>query len=380
MQILSKLPQVEASIFSVMSGLARQHQAINLSQGFPNFDCDPVLKDLVNKYMQAGQNQYAPMGGIPALTTALSKKINRLYQVEYDAATEITTTTGATQALSTAIMALVEAGDEVIIVEPAYDSYRPFIELCGAKAVAYELAPPDWKIDWDQFKSLITNKTKMILLNTPHNPSGICLDADDFKQLAKLVEGTNIIILSDEVYEHMVFDGKRHQSILEHEVLRSRSLATYSFGKTLHATGWKLGYIVGDAKLMQEFRKVHQFNVFSVNTPMQYAIAEYLEVAERYESLSPFFEQKRDLFLDLIKDSRFKIIPSQGTYFQLLDYSQISSEDDVTFAKRMTIEKGIALIPVSVFYQSKQQHQVVRACFAKTDETLREAAVLLNKI
>jgi methionine aminotransferase len=380
MKIQSKLPHLGTTIFSVMSGLANKHQAINLSQGFPNFDCDPKLTSLVAHYVQNGYNQYCPMTGLPALNARLAQKIKNLYQVDYDPQTEINITSGATQAIFSAIHAFVHAGDEVIIVEPAYDCYQPSIKLAGGIVVPYQIKAPDWKIDWEAFGKLITPKTRMIMLNTPHNPTGSMLHKEDFEALERLVDGTNILVLSDEVYEHLVFDDNKHYSILEFPKLRSRSMAVYSFGKSLHVTGWKLGYIVADAAIMHEFRKVHQFDVFSSNTPMQYAIADYLEDENTYLNLPNFFQKKRDFFLDKIKDSPFKLLPSAGTYFQVADYSNISNEPDTEFAKRMTIEYGVAVIPISVFYTSGLDNKIVRFCFAKTEKMLEAAGDLINKI
>lgn len=380
MNIQSKLPQLGTTIFSVMSALANEHQAINLSQGFPNYDCDPKLIDLVTKYMKKGFNQYAPMPGAPLLNERLCKKIESLYGSSYDPKTELTVTPGATEALFSAIMAFIHPGDEVILIEPAYDSYAPSVRLCGGVVVPYALKAPDWKVDWEAFGQLVTDKTKMIIINTPHNPVGTIFEEEDLQALIKLVEGTDIIVLSDEVYEHMVLDGKEHQSVMRYPELRNRSLAVFSFGKTLHATGWKLGYIVGDEKLMREFRKVHQFNVFSVNTPMQYAIAEYLEDPSVYMNIPNFFQEKRDNFLQLIKESPLKMKPSAGTYYQLADYSAISDEKDTDFAIRMTKEYGVAVIPISVFYTEEIHQNVIRICFAKTDETLEAAAERLSQI
>lgn len=380
MKIKSKLPNLGTTIFTVMSGLANQHNAVNLSQGFPNFDCDQRLKDLVGHYIQNGYNQYCPMTGLPALTERLAAKIKKLYQADYDAKSEINITSGATQAIFSTIHAFIHPGDEVIIVEPAYDCYQPAIELAGGKVVPYQIKAPDWAINWQDFSKLISEKTRMIILNTPHNPSGSILEDADFQALQKLVLGTDILILSDEVYEHLVFDGKKHCSILEYPALRERSLAVYSFGKTLHATGWKLGYIVGDAALMHEFRKVHQFDVFTSNTPMQYAIADYLEDENTYLNLSGFFQQKRDFFLAKTQGSAFRFLPSAGTYFQVADYSQISNERDTDFAKRMITEYGVAVIPLSVFYHNNLDNKVVRFCFAKTEELLEKAGELILKV
>ncbi len=374
MHIKSKLPNLGTTIFSVMSALANEHKAINLSQGFPNFDCDARLTELVAHYVQNGFNQYCPMTGLPVLTERLSAKIKKLYGVDYSAKSEINITSGATQAIFSAIHAFVHPGDEVIVVEPAYDCYQPSVELAGGVVVPYQIKAPDWKINWQDFARLITPETRMIMLNTPHNPTGSILEDSDWKQLEQIVEGTNILILSDEVYEHMVFDGQKHCSVLEYPALRKRSMAVYSFGKTLHATGWKLGYIVADAALMHEFRKVHQFDVFTSNTPFQYAIADYLEDQNTYLSLPSFFQKKRDYFLERIADAPFKLKPCSGTYFQVADYSAISNEPDTEFAKRMTIEYGVAVIPISVFYHDGLDNKIVRFCFAKTEDLLAQAA------
>lgn len=378
MQFTSKLPNLGTTIFSVMSALANEHGAINLSQGFPNFDCDPQLKKLVGHYVQEGYNQYCPMIGLPALTEILTQKIEKLYGSVYNPAQEINITSGATQAIFSAIHAFIHPGDEVIIIEPAYDCYGPSIQLAGGIVRPYAITAPDWKIDWEKLGQLITPKTRMIMLNSPHNPSGSLLTAADFEALTALVEGTDILILSDEVYEHLVFDGQEHCSILKYPALRERSLAVYSFGKTLHVTGWKLGYIVGDKTLMQEFRKVHQFDVFSSNTPMQYAIADYLKEEGVYMNLAPFFQAKRDFFLEQLKGSAWEFTPSAGTYFQVASYAHISEEPDTEFAKRLTIEHGVAVIPLSVFYHNKLDHKVVRFCFAKTEDLLEQAGARLR--
>ena len=380
MHITSKLPNLGTTIFTVMSNLANEHQAINLSQGFPNFDCDPILKDKVAYYVNAGYNQYCPMTGLPALVETLSEKINYLNGVDIDPSKEMNITSGATQAIFSAIHAFVHPGDEVIIIEPAYDCYKPSIELAGGKAICYEIKSPDWQVNWDEFGSLITDKTRMIMINTPHNPTGSTFSHDDFLALQQLVSGTDILILSDEVYEHMVFDGKQHHTILSYPALRKRSMAVYSFGKTLHATGWKLGYIVSSEAIMREFRKVHQFDVFTSNTPMQYAIADYLKDRTTYENLSSFFQPKRDLFCDLLGSSSFQLKPSAGTYFQVADFSAISTESDTEFAKRMTIEYGVAVIPISVFYSSGLDNKIVRFCFAKTDDMLQDAAEKIRSL
>jgi len=379
-QISSKLPDVGTTIFTVMSALSNQCEAINLSQGFPNYDCDPILKELVAKYVSEGYNQYAPMAGLPELNEQLYAKIARLYDVQVHPANEITITAGATQAIYTAITALVQSGDEVILVEPAYDSYRPSVELCGGIVVPYELSKPDYKIDWRVFEQLVTAKTRVILINSPHNPSGTIFSREDMLELQRITRDTNIIVLSDEVYEHIVFDGAEHQSVLRFPELFSRSIAVYSFGKTFHNTGWKLGYAVAPEYLMDEFRKVHQFNVFCVNRPMQHALADYMKNANNYLDLSPFYQQKRDYFLKTIANSRFHPIACSGTYFQAVDYSAISNEPDIDFAKRLTREYGVSAIPTSVFYGSQKDEKVIRFCFAKTEDMLAAAGKLLEKV
>ncbi|MEM6965066.1 MAG: methionine aminotransferase [Bacteroidota bacterium] len=380
MNIPSKLPNVGTTIFTVMSALAKEHKAINLSQGFPNYDCAPELKQLVNKYLQNNFNQYAPMGGANVLLEKLAQKIEKLYGAVLNPQSEITITAGATQALFTAITTFVRAGDEVILIEPAYDSYGPSVEVCGGIVVPYELKAPDFKIDWEKLKSLITSKTRMFIINTPHNPTGTILSDEDLKMVERIAEENDLIVLSDEVYEHLIFDDELHQSVLRFPKLFQRSVAVYSFGKTFHSTGWKIGYCVAPEHLMKEFRKVHQFNVFSVNSFVQHAIAEYLEDDSTYLSLPHFYQQKRDYFLEKIEHSKFRPIPCKGTYFQLVDYSEISAEPEVAFAKRMTKEFGVAVIPVSAFYTKKINQKVVRVCFAKTENLLAEAADLLCKI
>ena len=376
----SKLPQVGTTIFSVMSALANEHHAINLSQGFPNFDCHADLKKLVAKYMKAGYNQYAPMPGVPILRERLAQKMEDQYGAQVDPDKEITITAGATQAIFTAIMAFIKQDDEVILIEPAYDSYRPVVKLCGGRSISYELSAPDYQIDWEHFKKLLNRHTRMIIINTPQNPSASILSEDDLKQLQRLTANTDILILSDEVYEHLIFDNEVHQSILRYPELWKRSMAVYSFGKTYHVTGWKMGYIAAPAYLMKEFRKVHQFAVFSINTPIQYAIADILKEPEHYLGLPSFFQAKRDHFVKAMEGSRFKLLPSKGTYFQLADYSAISDESDLQFAKRLTTEFGVASIPISVFYSSKKDEKILRFCFAKTEEMLTEAGKLLRRV
>ena len=380
MSIPSKLPNVGTTIFTVMSALAEAYGAVNLAQGFPDFSPSERLLDRVGYHLHHGRNQYAHMAGVPVLRERIREKILALYGAEYDATHEITVTAGATQALFTAITALVHPGDEVIIFEPAYDSYRPAIELVGGVVKTYELEAPHFKPDWDRFKRLISSRTKMVIVNTPHNPTGTTLREEDMQNLERLLRDTQILVLSDEVYEHLVYDGEAHQSVARFPGLRERSLAVFSFGKTFHCTGWKIGYCIAPAAVMAEFRKVHQFNVFCVNTPLQFALADFMEDPHAYLGVGLFYNQKRDLFLDVLEESHFRPLPCAGTYFQLCDYSTISREPDVVFAKRMTEEYGVAAIPVSVFYQSRKDEHLVRLCFAKTEETLARAGELLKKI
>ena len=378
--VTSKLPTVQTSIFSVMTKLAQENGAINLSQGFPGFDCSPELISLVEKHLRGAKNQYAPMPGVQVLREAISRKTEEMYSIQYDPETEVTVTAGATQALYTAISAFVRDGDEVIIIEPAYDSYSPAVELAGGKSVFFQLHPDTFSINWTEFQKLINQRTRMIIINTPHNPTGSVLSAADMMKLEKLTNKTDIIILSDEVYEHIIFDGLEHQSVARYPKLAERSVIISSFGKTYHTTGWKIGYCLAPANLMVEFRKVHQFLVFSVNTPIQYALADYLENKDAYLQLSAFYQEKRDFFNQLFSASRFKFQPSPGTYFQLLDYSAISNEKDTDFARRLTIEHGVASIPVSVFYHKKTESKFLRFCFAKDNADLEKAAEKLLKL
>jgi len=380
MNLKSKLPNTGISIFSKMTALANAHGAINLAQGFPNFPSSKKLIDLVHHYMQQGMNQYAPMPGVIQLRERIAEKYTDIYNAHYHPETEITITSGATQAIYTAIAALVHEGDEVILFEPAYDSYVPAIKLHGAIPVAVNLTPPAFSIDWDIVKKSISSKTKMILLNTPHNPTGSVLSKKDLQQLEKIVATTDILVLSDEVYEHIIFDNKNHESILLYPNLRERSLVIYSFGKTYHNTGWKLGYVLAPQHLMKEFRSVHQFLVFSANTPMQYALADFMQDKNEYLSVQAFYEQKRNLFLHLISGSRFTYTPAKGTYFQLLDYGGISDINDIAFADELTIQHKVAGIPLSPFYKTPAEHTLLRFCFAKTDDTLHQAAEILCKI
>lgn len=376
----SKLPNVGTTIFTVMSALATKHKAINLSQGFPDFKSDQKLIDLVYRSMNSGYNQYAPMAGSLVLRKAISKKFESLYNTSYDPDTEITVTAGATQAIFTVISSFIKPNDEVIIFRPAYDCYEPAIELNGGKVISIQLKAPHYNVDWNEVKQNINAQTKMVIINTPQNPSGNIFTKDDMLQLQNLLQGTDIILMSDEVYEHIIFEEEQHQSACLFPELKTRAFVVASFGKTFHNTGWKLGYCCAPKDLMDEFKKVHQFNVFCVNHPMQIALSEYLNEPNHYTGLSEFFQQKRDLFLDLVKDSRFSFIPSKGTYFQVLDYSKITNERDMDFAKRLTIENGLASIPMSVFYDNALDQKVLRFCFAKTDDTIKKAADILNQI
>ncbi len=376
----SKLPSVGTTIFTVMSRLAADLGAINLSQGYPDFDCDPALVDAVATHMRAGRNQYAPMQGVPPLRQAISAKYQRFYGRSYDPETEVTVTSGGTEALFAAVAATVHPGDEVIVFEPCYDSYVPAIQLSGGVPVVASLTYPGYRIDWNDLRRRITNRTRMIVINTPHNPAGAVLSAEDIAELTAIVDGTGILVLSDEVYEHIIFDGVRHESMARHDALASRSFIVGSFGKTYHTTGWKVGYAVAPAALSAEFRKVHQFVTFSTNTPMQYAIADFLAAGRGLEDLAPFYQAKRDLFLKLMEGSRFKPLPCRGSYFQLMDYSDITQETDTDFAVRLTKEHGVASIPTSPFLYTRAAPPVLRFCFAKKDETLERAAERLRKV
>lgn len=378
--ISTKLPKVGTTIFTVMSRLAQEHDALNLSQGFPDFPVAQELIDLVYKHMRMGHNQYPPMAGIPELRNRIAEKMESAYGTSYDPDKEITITAGGTQALFTAITSLITEGDEVILFTPAYDSYAPVIELAGGKPIYVQLKPSDYSIDWRQVKKVVTRHTRMIVLNTPHNPTGSVISDKDIQELIKITKDNDIVILSDEVYEHIVFDGLPHLSMARYPELANRSLIVYSFGKTFHATGWKTGYVVGPENLMNEFRKVHQFNVFTANAPIQYALAEYMANPDTYLGVHHIYQQKRNIFLQAVSASRFRAKPSKGTYFQLLDYSKISEEDDVALAKRLTAEYKIASIPVSVFYHNPVQNKVLRFCFAKEEETLLRAGDILCKI
>ena len=380
MKLQSKLPDVGITIFTVMSALAAEHAAINLSQGFPDFDPDPELLTLVDKYMQSGHNQYAPMQGVLALREQIAEKTQQLYNVVYDPATEITITSGATEALFAAISAVVHPGDEVIVIEPAFDCYVPAIALNGGVPVFVKLNFPDYHLDWDDVQAAITSKTRLIILNSPHNPTGAVLSGKDISALKRIVENTDVLIISDEVYEHIIFDGLIHESMARHPELAQRSFVISSFGKTYHTTGWKIGYCLAPEPLSAEFQRVHQFLTFASNTPIQYAYAEFMQKKGAYLKLAEFYQKKRDKFLALIETSRFKAVPCKGTYFQMLDYASISDESDIDFSKRLTIEHKVASIPPSVFYHDTEDHRVLRFCFAKKDETLERAAEKLCKI
>ena len=378
--IKSKLPKTGTTIFSVMSALATEHNAINLAQGFPDFECSAKLVELVNHYMKAGFNQYAPMPGVMTLREKIAEKTQAMYSAIYNPETEITVTPGGTHALYAAISAFIGEGDEVIIIEPCYDSYLPAIHVNGGRAVFAELKYPNYKIDWDEVKKLVNYKTKMIIINTPHNPTGTTLGAQDMQRLEKIVKNSEIIVLSDEVYEHIIFDGVEHQSVARYPKLAERSIIVSSFGKTFHTTGWKMGYVLAPSNLTTEFRKVHQFMCFSANTPVQYAIADYLDDKDAYLQLSAFYQEKRDYFQQLIKGSKFKLMPCLGSYFQLLDYIKITKEKDTDYAIRLTKEYKIASVPTSVFYHKNIDHHVLRFCFAKQKETLEKAAEKLHRI
>ncbi|WP_297760878.1 methionine aminotransferase [uncultured Muriicola sp.] len=378
--LISKLPHIQSSIFTIIGKMAREHKALNLSQGFPNFETDPHLIELVSEAMKQGANQYAPMEGIYSLREVISAKIEQLYGKCYAPDKEIIMVAGATQGIFTAITAVVHKGDEVIIFKPAYDCYEPAIEINGGIPVFIQMKGKDFKIDWDAFRASITNKTRLVIINTPHNPTGSILSAEDMKELTDSLRDTDILVLSDEVYEHMVFDGRSHESVSKYPELAERSFVMASFGKTFHVTGWKMGYCAAPASLMAEFRKVHEFNVYAVNHPVQKALVSYLQNESNYLGLSAFFQRKRDLFLEAIAPSRFKFTPTRGTYFQLLDYSAITDEGDVDFAARLIKEKGLASIPISVFCVDQLDQKQLRFCFAKKDDTLLQAAEIINNI
>ncbi|GAB3565580.1 pyridoxal phosphate-dependent aminotransferase [Spirosoma luteolum] len=375
-----KLPRVGTTIFTVMSQLATETGALNLSQGFPGFDCDPALTELVGKHMRAGRNQYAPMAGVPVLREQLSRKTAGEYGVTYHPDTEVTIMSGATEAIFAAVTAVVQPGDEVIVFEPAYDSYVPAIELNGGVPVYISLAPPNYAVDWAVVEQAITDRTRLILVNTPHNPTGRVWTRADLDQLARLVQDRAIWLVSDEVYEHILFDGRTHHSLMTHPVLQDRTFVVGSFGKTFHITGWKVGYCLAPAGLTAAFRKVHQFVTFSTATPLQYALADYLKQPSHYRDLSAFYQRKRDLFLAGLVGSRFRWTPAEGSFFQSVAYDAITDEPDYDLAVRLTHDIGVASIPISVFYHQRTDYRMLRFCFAKTDEVLQEAADRLRRL
>ena len=380
MKFKSKLPDLGLTIFSVMSQLAIEHGAINLSQGFPDFDTYPELISLVEKYMREGHNQYAPMQGVMVLRERIAEKVYDVYGAQYHPETEITVTSGATESVFAAISAVVQKDDEVIIFEPAYDAYDPIVRLNGGLPVFLQLKFPDYHIDWNRVKKAINNKTKLIILNYPHNPSGAVLSKADIESLSQIVEDTQILIISDEAYEHIIFDGLQHESIARYPQLSRRSFVICSFGKTYHTTGWKIGYCLAPEPLSIELQKIHQYLTFASNTPVQLAYAEFMQNKDLYLGLPAFYQQKRDMFLNLISRSRFTPLPCKGTYYQMLDYSQICDEPELVFAKRLTVEHGVAAIPPSAFYHRKEDHRVLRFCFAKKKGTLEGAAEKLCRI
>ncbi|OYD48871.1 pyridoxal phosphate-dependent aminotransferase [Acidovorax kalamii] len=376
----SKLPNVGTTIFTVMSALAAEHKAVNLGQGFPDFECAPELVNAVTAAMQAGHNQYPPMTGVPALREAVARKIEALHARAYNPNTEITITAGATQAIITAILAIVHEGDEVIVLDPCYDSYVPNIELAGGKAVRVPLTPGTFRPDFAKISAAITPRTRAIIINSPHNPSATIWTAEEMRQLEDLLAPTDILLISDEVYEHMVFDGAEHESAARFPGLAARAFIVSSFGKTFHVTGWKVGTVAAPAALTAEFRKVHQFNVFTVNTPVQHGLAAYLQDPTPYLQLPAFYQAKRDLFREGLAGSRFKLLPSTGSYFQCVDISAISDLNEADFCQWLTREVGVAAIPLSAFYGDGFDQRVVRFCFAKKDETLRAALERLRKL
>jgi methionine transaminase len=379
-RLRSKLPSVGTTIFTVMSRLASDLGAVNLGQGFPDFDCDPELVDAVARHMRDGRNQYAPMQGVPALREAISAKYVDFHGRRYDPETEVTVTSGGTEAIFDAVTAVMHIGDEVIVLEPCYDSYLPAIELSGGVPVIVPLRYPDYSVDWRAVRAAVTPKTRMLMINTPHNPAGAVLRSEDIRELVELVRSSDILIVSDEVYEHIIFDGLQHESMARHPELAARSFVVGSFGKTYHTTGWKIGYTVAPAELTAEFRKVHQFTTFSTITPVQYGLADFLNSRKGLAELSGFFQRKRDLFLQLMEGSRFRPLKSHGSYFQLMDYSEITSERDADFAIRLTREHGVASIPTSPFLYRSPAPLVLRFCFAKKDETLERAAERLRQV
>ena len=379
MPLRSKLPEVGVTIFTAMTQLANEHGACNLSQGFPDFDVPSGLMELVEKHMRAGHNQYAPMQGVALLRERIAEKVFDLYAARVDPETDITVTSGATEALFAAITAVVHPGDAVIVFEPAYDSYVPVIELSGGRPIYHKMSLPGYRIDWNAVAD-VAKEARLLVLNSPHNPTGTILTAEDIAALKEIARGSDLLIVSDEVYEHIVFEDRRHQSLLREPELAKRCFAISSFGKTYHATGWKIGYCIAPAALTQEFRRIHQFLTFSSTTPIQMAYADFIQQKNIYRDLPDFYQQKRDTFLSFLKDSRLRPLTCHGTYFQMLDYSAVSNEPDIAFARRLTMEYGVAAIPPSVFYHDRDDHKVLRFCFAKKDETLKKAAEILCRI
>jgi methionine transaminase len=380
MEIQSRLPDIGTSIFTVMSKMALDHGAINLSQGFPDFPIDKKIIELVNRFMLEDYNQYAPMQGVPVFRDVIAKVLHESFNNPINPETEITITSGATEAIYAVISAFITPGDEVIVFDPSYDSYNPVIRLNGGIPVHINLQYPDFSVDWELVRKKISSRTRMIVINTPHNPSGSVLRENDLKELESIALRHNILVLSDEAYERLIFDGIRHESVLRYPALASQSLAVFSFGKTFHATGWKMGYVAGPAYLMAEVRRTHQFIVFSVNTPIQMALSEYMKEPEHYLSLGKFYQEKRDFFLDRIKGSSFEPLACHGSYFQILSYRNISKKSEVEMAAELTTKFKVASIPVSVFYQDKSEHNILRFCFAKKEETLEKACAILRTI
>ncbi len=380
MNFQSKLPNLELTIFAVMTQMAIKHKAINLSQGFPDFDTYPELISLVQKYMREGHNQYAPMQGVMPLRERIAEKVSAIYGTQYDPATEITVTAGATESIFAAITAVVKKDDEVIIIEPAYDAYAPIVQLNGGIPIYLQLQFPDYHIDWNEFENAVSDKTRLIILNYPHNPTGAVLTKEDIANLIQITEDTQALIVSDEAYEHIIFDDRQHESMARYPQLAHRSFVICSFGKTYHTTGWKIGYCLAPESLSAELQKIHQYLTFACNTPIQMAYAEFMENKDLYLDLPAFYQQKRDLFLNLIAKSRFRPLPCKGTYYQMLDYSHISEKPDTEFAKHLTVEHGVAAIPPSSLYHQKVDHKVLRFCFAKKSETLESAAKKLCRI
>jgi methionine aminotransferase len=380
LNIVSKLPGVGLTIFSEMTDLALRHGAINLSQGFPDFDTHEELKALVSRYIRDGFNQYAPMPGVGALRERIAAKVHDMYGAAYHPDTEVTITAGGTEAIFAAVTAVVAPGDEVVVMEPAYDCYAPVVRLNGGTPVYCALEFPSYRVDWQALRRKVGPKTRLLMVNFPHNPTGAVLSADDLDTLAEILRPTRAMVLSDEVYEHILFDGLAHQGMSRHPELRARSFVVGSFAKTYHTTGWKVGYCLAPRELTAELRKVHQYLMFSVNTPLQHAYADFMADTARYLSLPAFYQAKRDLFLELIRGARFRPLPCHGTYYQMLDYSGITDEADTAFARRLTTEFGVAAIPPSVFYHGGDDHKVLRFCFAKKEETLQAAAERLKAV